>query len=71
MFGEADSESPRTGSPWDGFLSSSGESSPTSRDVACGPKDSLCAVAKLAPEVEEVRWSLLTYDVVAHSANVL
>ncbi|KLO18613.1 hypothetical protein SCHPADRAFT_886121 [Schizopora paradoxa] len=53
MFGEADSESPRTGSPWDGFLSSSGTTSPASRDVACTPKDGLCAVPKLVPEVEE------------------
>lgn len=53
MFGEAESESPRTGSPWECFLSSSGASSPSSRDVASVPKDTLCAVPKLAPEAEE------------------
>ncbi|KAL5521326.1 hypothetical protein ACEPAG_9250 [Sanghuangporus baumii] len=48
MFGESESESPRTGSPWDGFLSRSDPASP-----AVEPTRSPRVVPKLVPEVEE------------------
>ncbi|KAL5504595.1 hypothetical protein ACEPAH_7258 [Sanghuangporus vaninii] len=48
MFGESESESPRTGSPWDGFLSKSDPASP-----AVEPTRSPRVVPKLVPEVEE------------------
>ncbi|KAL5483271.1 hypothetical protein ACEPAI_8501 [Sanghuangporus weigelae] len=48
MFGESESESPRTGSPWDGFLSKSDPVSP-----AVEPTRSPRVVPKLVPEVEE------------------
>ncbi|EJD08001.1 uncharacterized protein FOMMEDRAFT_144140 [Fomitiporia mediterranea MF3/22] len=48
MFGESESESPRTGSPWDGFLVKSDPASP-----AVEPVRSPRIVPKLVPEVEE------------------
>jgi len=50
MFGESDSESPRTGSPWDGLLSRSDPTSPTEENsLARSPK----VIPKLVPEIEQ------------------
>ena len=48
MFGESESESPRTGSPWDGLLSKSAPISPVI-EASKSPK----VIPKLVPEVEE------------------
>ncbi|PAV24152.1 GTP binding 2 [Pyrrhoderma noxium] len=48
MFGESESESPRTGSPWDGFLSKSDPNSPIIE-----PTNTPQLLPKLVPEVEE------------------
>lgn len=55
MFGESESESPRTGSPWDGFLSKSDPNSPIIE-----PTNTPQLLPKLVPEVEEV--SLLVWE---------
>ena len=54
MFGEDESESPRVPSPWDSFLPSPPDSTPS-------PQNSLAlqnGIPKLVPEVEEVTTSL-------------
>ncbi|THH06968.1 hypothetical protein EW145_g3714 [Phellinidium pouzarii] len=50
MFGESESESPRTGSPWDSLLSQSDPASPT---VEAAVTKSPRVVPQLVPEVEE------------------
>ena len=54
MFGESESESPRTGSPWDGFLSKSAPISPVI-EASRSPR----IIPKLVPEVEEVSLIIL------------
>ena len=49
MFGESDSESPRTGSPWDSLLCRSGSASPPDENQLAK------VIPKLVPEVEKVR----------------
>ena len=52
MFGESESESPRTGSPWDSLLSGRSELTSPAADASSAKSPRL--FPRLVPEVEEV-----------------